>query len=390
VGLKPTVVGVVVGLGLALGASAPASAGSGGAFASMPATITAVSCVAGCAGVDAAQPGSVVRVRGKRMGEVTKVVFLGAAGAADDVVVKVSKKRRTSSVDVRVPAGALSGPLLALNGDGAASAPSGTAVSIQRGASGKGPLDVKVVGRQVFYAAVRQARVDVLAREPMSATVALIRLSDGALVAAWPLGPLAPGVVRTVTWDGAVGGLPQPAGRYEFRVFGEGGTVQAAQAPDAPGPAALPPIATAVFDLMDHKFPVRGKHSFGSGMAAFGAGRNGHSHQGHDVFADCGTPLVAARGGVVKLNQHDENGGYYVVIDGAGTDVDYAYMHLKAESPLKKGTPVMTGQSIGQVGDTGDAVGCHLHFEMWTAPGWYTGGAPVDPLPALTAWDAYS
>ena len=50
----------------------------------------------------------------------------------------------------------------------------------------------------------------------------------------------------------------------------------------------------------------------------------------------------------------------------------------------------MTGDPIGEVGRTGDASACHLHFEMWGAPGWYTGGAPFDPLPALRAWDAYS
>jgi murein DD-endopeptidase MepM/ murein hydrolase activator NlpD len=356
----------------------------------MPATISAVSCVAACAGVDAAQPGSTLRIRGKKMRDVTKIVFLGARGAGDDAAAKVLKSR-TKSVDVSVPERAVSGPMMALNGDGAESAASAAAVSIQRGAGSKGPLDVQVVGRQVFYAATRPARVDVLAREPLSAVVALVRLSDGALVASWPLGPLVPGVVRTVTWDGAVGGLPQPAGRYEFRVFSDAGTVQAAQAdPAAPAAPAVTPLATAVFDLVDHKFPVRGKHSFGTGIAAFGAQRNGHVHQGHDVFADCGTPLVAARGGVVKLNQHEANAGYYLVIDGAGTDVDYVYMHMKAASPLKKGAPVMTGQSIGQVGDTGDADGCHLHFEMWGAPGWYTGGTAIDPLPSLTAWDAYS
>ena len=48
----------------------------------------------------------------------------------------------------------------------------------------------------------------------------------------------------------------------------------------------------------------------------------------------------------------------------------------------------MTGQSIGDVGMTGDATACHLHFEMWGGPGWYTGGAPIDPLPFLKAWDA--
>jgi murein DD-endopeptidase MepM/ murein hydrolase activator NlpD len=385
-GRRRTLITVVCGFVLALGASASASAsaGAGGAFASDPATIAAIACLSGCPSVDTVQTGSLLRIRGRSMREVAKIVFLGAAGDADDATAKVVKQRNRS-VDVSVPAQALSGPLLAVNEDGAISAVSRATVAIQRGAGGKGPLDVRVVGRRVFLAAVRQARVDVLAREPMSATVALVRLSDGAVVAGWPLGALEPGVVRTVTWDGTVAGVAQPAGRYEFRVFSDATGVQAAQA----GPA-IAPLATGTFDLVDHKFPVRGKHTFGQGVAAFGAVRNGHSHQGQDVFASCGTPLVAARGGIVKLNQNEANAGNYLVIDGAGTDTDYVYMHLRDPSPLKKGTTVMTGQPIGNVGDTGDADGCHLHFEMWGAPGWYTGGAPVDPLPFLTAWDAYS
>ena len=63
-------------------------------------------------------------------------------------------------------------------------------------------------------------------------------------------------------------------------------------------------------------------------------------------------------------------------------------MHLRAPSPLKKGAPVRTGQPIGFVGQTGDATACHLHFEEWSAPGWYTGGRPFDPLADLQAWDA--
>jgi len=197
-----------------------------------------------------------------------------------------------------------------------------------------------------------------------------------------PLPPLIPGAVQTVTWDGRVAGLAQPAGRYEFRVFPAAVAAQAAQAPV--------PLGTASFDLVDHKFPIRGKHDYGEGEARFGAGRGGHNHEGQDVFAECGTPLVAARGGIVKLNQHHERAGNYLVIDGDGTDIDYVYMHMRDPSPLLKGARVLTGQAIGNVGQTGRASGCHLHFEIWSGPGWYSGGTALDPLPFLQAWDAYS
>ena len=122
----------------------------------------------------------------------------------------------------------------------------------------------------------------------------------------------------------------------------------------------------------------------------FGTGRSGHTHQGHDVFAACGTPLVAARGGTVRYKAFQGRAGNYVVIDGDGTDVDYAYMHLQGPALFDKGERVLTGQRIGNVGDTGDAHGCHLHFEAWSGPGWYEGGKPFDPLPLLRAWDSQS
>ena len=107
-------------------------------------------------------------------------------------------------------------------------------------------------------------------------------------------------------------------------------------------------------------------------------------------MAACGLPLVAARGGTVQYAGYEGAAGNYIVIDGKGTPYDTAYMHLAEPTPLKTGEPVRTGQPIGIVGDTGDATACHLHFELWGAPGWYEGGSPVDPLPYLKKWDAYS
>ena len=99
---------------------------------------------------------------------------------------------------------------------------------------------------------------------------------------------------------------------------------------------------------------------------------------------------MAARGGKIKTKAYQSRAGNYLVIDGDGTGNDYAYMHMAAPSPFEKGDRVYTGQQIGQVGDTGRASGCHLHFEAWSAPGWYTGGSVLDPTPLLKAWDAYS
>jgi murein DD-endopeptidase MepM/ murein hydrolase activator NlpD len=89
----------------------------------------------------------------------------------------------------------------------------------------------------------------------------------------------------------------------------------------------------------------------------------------------------------VKFKQYHSAAGHYIVIDGDETTVDYAYMHLREAALVNQGDRVYTGQPIGFVGDTGRAHGCHLHFEMWKGPGWYSGGQPFDPLPQLQSWD---
>ena len=58
-------------------------------------------------------------------------------------------------------------------------------------------------------------------------------------------------------------------------------------------------------------------------------------------------------------------------------------LHAHAQArPAEEGETVKTGQQIGVNDDTGNASGCHLHFEMWSAPGWYEGGEVIDPLPS--------
>lgn len=136
-------------------------------------------------------------------------------------------------------------------------------------------------------------------------------------------------------------------------------------------------------------FPVRGPHTYGDGI---GADRGDHTHQGQDVLADCGTRLVAARGGKVEYNAYQASGaGYYLVIDGAETPYDFVYMHLAKRSPVKEGSTVTTGQKLGVVGTTGSSSACHLHFEVWTAPGWYNGGTfSKSVTKMLKEWDSFS
>ncbi len=127
-------------------------------------------------------------------------------------------------------------------------------------------------------------------------------------------------------------------------------------------------------------FPVRGPHSFWDG---FGAGRG---HQGADIGAACGTPLVAALPGKVRNRAYQSAAGNYVVIDVAGVDVDIAYMHMSGLALVRLGQTVGANQLLGYVGETGRATGCHLHFEYWLGS-WWAGGTPVDPEPYLREWD---
>ena len=218
-----------------------------------------------------------------------------------------------------------------------------------------------------------------------SLKVELVSAVDGTVVKTWTPQDVAPDVVQSISWNGRLGARAA-RGRAVTRSgsrppTADGQTARSSQTGDAQRDA---------FDLYDHIFPIRGAHDFGGAAGRFGAGRTGHIHQGQDTFAKCGTRLVAARGGRVKFKDYHALAGNYIVIDGDGTDVDYVYMHLDQPSPFSPGDRVYTGQTIGAVGDTGDAVGCHLHMELWTGPGWYDGGHPFDPLPSLKAWDSWS
>lgn len=268
-----------------------------------------------------------------------------------------------------------------------------------------GLISAKTWPRKSFYFGVNDPRLryeiasDLPANDLRIDVVGL----NGEVVKSFFRNDVAPETPDSVRWDGTTsGGRPAKNGRYTFRIVPQAGGPSALRAFQqsvrrtlrqarrrASSSAAARPLSLN-FALYGFAFPVLGPHSYGSSGSRFGAGRSGHTHQGHDVMARCGVPLVAARGGRVRYSGYQGAAGNYVVIDGHGSSFDTAYMHLLQPSPLKAGTIVRTGQPIGLVGSTGSSTACHLHFEIWTAPGWYEGGSPIDPLGFLKKWDRYS
>jgi murein DD-endopeptidase MepM/ murein hydrolase activator NlpD len=265
--------------------------------------------------------------------------------------------------------------------DGApAASPSAGAISLVAGATSP---------RKSFYFGYRYPRLSYTIASTQAENDLQIDVvnSAGEVVKTFYRENIAPDVENKVRWDGTTNeGRPARNGRYSFRI--------SPQSPSATAPAARKASSSTTLSLAfafyGYAFPILGDHEYGMSAGRFGAGRSGHTHQGQDVMAACGTPLVAARGGKVQYSGYQGAAGNYVVIDGRGTGNDFMYAHLAEPSPLATGDTVRTGQPIGVVGETGDASGCHLHFEMWTAPGWYEGGSPFDPLGDLQKWDAYS
>jgi murein DD-endopeptidase MepM/ murein hydrolase activator NlpD len=259
-----------------------------------------------------------------------------------------------------------------------AAAPTAGAISL---------VSAETAPRKSFYFGYRAARIKFTIGSTQAKNDLRVEVADetGAAIKTFYLEGVEPNVPVTIRWDGSTSeNRPAPNGGYSFRVSPQ--TVGAPAARRATSSTSL----SLGFSFYRFAFPVLGPHEFGMGAGRFGAARSGHTHEGQDTMAACGTPLLAARGGQVQYSGYQAAAGNYIVIDGRGSPVDFMYAHLAEPSPLQAGETVRTGQPIGIVGETGDATACHLHFEMWSAPGWYEGGSPFDPLPYLEEWDTYS
>jgi murein DD-endopeptidase MepM/ murein hydrolase activator NlpD len=215
--------------------------------------------------------------------------------------------------------------------------------------------------------------------------VRAIDTSSDKTVMHWKFKHLAAKKTEGLSWNGKLGARSNSRGsggfakdgKYTFKVYEAGDRGgEPADASKADGKSRI--------SVHTHEFPVAAHHTYGDG---FGAGRH---HQGQDILAPCGKKIRAARGGRVQTSSYQSAAGNYVVIDGKGTKWDYVYMHMPKRDLPRKGERLHTGDLIGYIGQTGDATGCHLHFEMWSPPGWYEGGSAKAPTKALKKWDRYS
>ena len=114
-----------------------------------------------------------------------------------------------------------------------------------------------------------------------------------------------------------------------------------------------------------------------------------HSHSGTDFAAPTGTPVLAADGGTViyagsengRFNGGTGRAGIQVVIDH-GNGITSHYLHLNGiDGDIQVGDTVEKGQQIGEVGNTGNSTGPHLHFTF------KSNGRILDPVDYLIGRD---
>ena len=174
-------------------------------------------------------------------------------------------------------------------------------------------------------------------------------------------------------------------------VQANGAATASAVAPDAPAANESPrPHPTGGAGDQDGGAILRWPAPGGAPGQDMGApryrhGHKSHDHQGLDLFAPVGSPVVAAGAGTVEFvrgrrawerlpetNERGRGAGIMAIVrhpDGTVTK----YMHLDAIAEgIKKGTRVESGQQLGSVGRTGiwnPKTGSHLHFEVKNAQG---------------------
>ncbi len=347
------------------------ASGDGGITAPKPPEPKDVRCLERCLDTRVVTETGTAEITGKNLGGVTAVKISSEEGR----IQIESPKASANSVRIRMPRGATTGkPLLLDDYGNRVRSPVKLGVRPEEALTEVDGFDVReteATPRKTFFNGKRRSQVDYLfeAEAPTDVRIDVLKGKERKLVDSIVQRDQQPFANHSATWDGlSDSGKVAPNGKYRFEVTQlSGGRGERAK-----------------FRYYDHKFPLAGKHTYGDGLGA------GRGHQGQDVFAKCGNPIYAARGGRVQVRASHSAAGNYLVIDGRKTGRDYVYMHLEKRGRPRQGSKVKTGDVIGYESDTGRATGCHLHFELWSAPGWYEGGRPINPTKPLKRWDGWS
>ena len=110
-------------------------------------------------------------------------------------------------------------------------------------------------------------------------------------------------------------------------------------------------------------WPVDGKLESGFGGRRNPFGGSGYEfHEGQDIDAPMGAPIVAGAKGTVRFAGWQHGYGRVIIIDHGG-GLTTRYGHL-SEFDIEQGSEVARGQFIGRVGSTGRSTGPHLHYEV--------------------------
>ncbi|MFC4209676.1 peptidoglycan DD-metalloendopeptidase family protein [Pedobacter lithocola] len=125
-------------------------------------------------------------------------------------------------------------------------------------------------------------------------------------------------------------------------------------------------------------FPTKtGRANIGSYWGD-GRDKNNRKHEGVDIFGPFRSPVVATSNGTVTRVNENNLGGKVVWFRPTGKDYTLYYAHLD-EQIAKEGTQVLAGDTLGLMGNTGNArtTPPHLHFGIYTFSG------AIDPLPFI-------
>jgi len=125
----------------------------------------------------------------------------------------------------------------------------------------------------------------------------------------------------------------------------------------------LPPKKQHIFSWPENNYRL----TQGYGMTAYAkkGAYGGSPHNGIDMAAGTGTPIMAIGDGQIVANGYNNGWGNWAAINHTAYNVVSIYGHMSYLSPLKVGTNVTRGQVIGYEGNTGNSTGSHLHLSIY-------------------------